>query len=47
VGEPSEKGGAGRQVWMTYSLLGLKVDLNAVDWEDGEAALRGVSMWAA
>ena len=47
LGEPTSKGGTGRQIWMTYEHLGLKVDVAAVDWEDGGAAVRGVSLWSA
>jgi len=47
LGEPTAKGGTGRQIWMTYEHLGLKIDLAAVDWEDGGAGLRGVSLWCA
>ena len=35
------RGGTGRQIWMTYEHLGLKVDLAAVDWEDGDAPRDG------
>ena len=45
LGEPTQKGGTGRQIWMTYEHLGLKVDLAAVDWEDGDAPVRGASIW--
>jgi hypothetical protein len=45
LGEPSQKGGQGRQVWMTYADLGVKVDVAAVDWEDGDAPIKGVSIW--
>lgn len=47
LGEPTQKGGTGRQIWMTYEHLGLKVDLAAVDWEDGDAPVRGASIWVA
>lgn len=47
LGEPTQKGGTGRQIWMTYEHLGLKVDLAAVDWEDGDAPVTGASIWVA
>ena len=45
LGEPTQKGGTGLQIWMTYEHLGLKVDLAAGDWEDGDAPVRGASIW--
>jgi len=46
LGEPTQKGGTGRQIWMTYAHLGMKIDLAAVDWDDGNAMVRGVALWS-
>ena len=46
LGEPTSKGTAGGFVFVQYDALGVKLDLEAADWETPDARVRCVSLWS-
>jgi hypothetical protein len=46
LGEPTSKGKTGGFVFFQYDGLGVKLDLEAGDWENPNARVRGVSLWS-
>ena len=46
LGEPTSTGTAGGFVFVQYDALGVKLDLEAADWETPDARVRCVSLWS-